>query len=74
MTIIEFAHDAADYLSKKFPDANVASIAEAAEYLAMRANNYTQDVLKEELNKSNELWLKHTRRIEDLYYKCLMER
>ena len=74
MTIIEFAQDTADYLSKKFPDVNVASIAEAAEYIAMRASNYTQDVLKEELNKSNEFWLKHTRRIEDLYYKCLMER
>lgn len=74
MTIIELAQDTADYLSKKFPDVNVASIAEAAEYVAMRANNYTQDVVKEELNKSNEFWLKHTKRIEDFYYKFLMEK
>ena len=74
MTLIELAQDTADYLSNKFPDANAAAIAEAAEYIAMRASNYTQDVVKEELNKSNEFWIKHSQRIEDLYYKYLMEK
>ena len=74
MTIVELAQDAANYLVKKFPHADPAAIAEAAEYVAMRTSNYTQDVVKEQLDKSNEFWLKHTKRIEDAYYKLLMER
>jgi hypothetical protein len=67
MTLIEYTQEVADYLAKKLPDANPATLCEIAEFFAMKTNNYAQDAL----NKNNEQWLVIMKKQDDWYLKIM---
>ena len=63
MTLIEYTQAVVDYLAKKLPDINPATLCEIAEFFAMKTHNYTQD----ELKKNNEQWLDNMKRYDEWY-------
>ena len=67
MTLGNYAQEVVDYLCNKIPDINPSTAMEIAEFAAMKANNYAQDMLKE----NNNRWLKSTERSNELYLKFL---
>lgn len=64
MTLNEFAQDVVDYLYKKLPDVNEATLLEIAELMTAKAFNYAQD----ELKASNEKWSEQFRKSNEVYF------
>ena len=70
MTLNDFTQDIANYLCKKLPDVNVATLLEIAEFTTMRAYNYTQDEIKEASIK----WCDQQKKANDLFLKYIEKR
>lgn len=61
MTLTKYVSEIDDYLVKKLPDTNHATLCEIAEFFAMKSHNYATDcvlecekIWREELNRSNK--------------------
>ena len=70
MTLNDFTKDVADYLCKKLPDANAATLLEIAEFTTMKAYNYAQD----EIKASYEKWFDGQKKSNDLFLKYIEKR
>lgn len=70
MTLNDFAKEVSDYMYKKLPDVNAATILEIAEFTTMKAHNYTID----ELEIANEKWCKYQDQANKLYLKYIEKR
>ena len=72
MTQNEYAQEVFDYMVKKLPDVNQATLLEITEFFVMKSNNYASDMVA----KNSETWLKHMKRNDEWYlemlkrYKC----
>ena len=63
MTLGNYAQEFVDYLCKKIPDINQATLMEIAEFATMKACNYAND----EIKRNNKSWYDGFKRSEDLY-------
>jgi len=54
MTLNEYAQEVFDYMAKKLPDINQATLLEIVEFFAMKSNNFVSDKIEE----SNKEWRK----------------
>ena len=70
MTLNDFTQDVANYLYKKLPDANAATLLEIAEFTTMKAYNYAQDEIKESYQK----WYDGQKKANDLFLKYIENR
>jgi hypothetical protein len=70
MTLTKFVQEVVDYLYNKVPDMNAATMLEIAEFVAMKANNYATDMVKD----NSERWLDYIRKNDEWYLKILKER
>ena len=69
MELNKYTQEVVDYLCKKLPDVNVATILEIAEFFVMKSNNYSQDQIK----KHDEHWLDQMKRHDDFYSKLYLK-
>ena len=69
MTLNEYSQEVLDYMVKKLPDVNPATLCEIAEFFAMKSNNFAYDMIA----KNSEQWLKHIER-NDKWYLEMMKR
>lgn len=58
MTLNEYTQEVFDYMVKKLPDVNQATLLEITEFFVMKSNNFANDVVAEH----NNLWLKEFER------------
>lgn len=65
MTLGDYAQEVVDYLCKKIPDINPATILEIAEFATMKANNYAQD----EIKKNNQSWFDAMKKHDEFLHK-----
>ena len=65
MTLGDYAQEITNYLCKKLPCVDTATILEIAEFAAMKANNYTQD----EIKKNNESWYDAMKKHDEFLHK-----
>ena len=54
MTLHEYVQEVFDYMVKKLPDVNQATLYEIAEFFVLKCNNFASDAIAE----NNERWLK----------------
>ena len=69
MTLVEYTQEVLDYMVKKLPDVNHATLCEIAEFFAMKSNNFAYDMTA----KNSEQWIKHIER-NDKWYLEIMKR
>ena len=67
MTLGNYVQEFVDYLCKKIPDINQATLMEIAEFAAMKAQNYVYD----EVKKNNQSWYEGMKRHDDLYLQLM---
>lgn len=67
MTLNELTQEVVDYLTKKLPDVNQATLLEIAEFFVMKSNNYASDMVV----KNSETWLKHMKRNDEWYLEMI---
>ena len=67
MTLHEYTQEVIDYLCKKLPDVNVATLYEIAEFFAMKTSNYAQD----EIKTNNQSWFGNMKRYDDFWIKLM---
>ena len=67
MTLGEYAQEVVDYLCKKLPDINPATIVEIAEFVTAKASNYAQDDIK----KNNQSWFGGMKRHDEFYLELM---
>lgn len=67
MTLNEYSQEVLDYMVKKLPDVNPATLCEIAEFFAMKTSNYTSDMIV----KNGEWWLKHIESNNKLYLEMM---
>lgn len=69
MTLNKYAQEVLDYMIKKLPDVNQATLIEITEFFIMRSNNFAADKIAEH----NQTWQKalqeHDRRWDKLIEK-----
>lgn len=69
MTLEKYTQEVFDYMTKKLPDVNQATLCEIAEFFAIKSNNFAYDMIA----KNSEQWLKHIER-NDKWYLEMMKR
>lgn len=67
MTLSEYTQEVIDYMVKKLPDVNPATLCEIAEFFTMKTNNYTYDTM----NENNKQWLRHMQRNDEFYIEWI---
>ena len=67
MELHEYTQEVVDYLVKKIPDVNTATLYEIAEFFTMKTNNYTSDMI----TKNSEQWLKHMQKNDEFYIEVM---
>ena len=67
MTLNEYSQEVFDYMVKKLPDVNQATLCEIAEFFAMKSNNFAYDMM----TKNSEQWLKYIRKNDDFYIELM---
>ena len=67
MGLHEYTQEVVDYLVKKLPDANPATLCEIAEFFTMKTNNYTSDMIA----KNSEQWTKQIQRNDEFYIEFI---
>lgn len=67
MTLNEYTQEVFDYMYKKLPDVNQATLLEITEFFVMKSNNFAFDRVAE----NYEQWQKYTKQSNDLYIKML---
>lgn len=72
MTLNEYAQEVFDYMVKKLPDVNQATLLEITEFFIMKSNNFATDMVakhnedwRKELDRYNKRW----DRFIEKYYK-----
>jgi hypothetical protein len=65
MTLHEYTQEVVDYLCKKLPNVNVATILEIAEFFTMKTNNYSWD----EIKKNNASWYNGIQKHDEFLHK-----
>lgn len=65
MTLGDYAQEIVDYLCKKIPGIDPATVLEVAEFATMKANNYVQD----EIKKNNSSWFDAMKKHDEFLYK-----
>lgn len=58
MTLEKYTQEVFDYITKKLPDANQATLLEITEFFVMKSNNFATDIV----TANNERWLKEFER------------
>ena len=69
MTLNEYAQEVLDYMVKKLPDVNPATLCEIAEFFAMKSHNFANDMIAE----NNKSWHEHLKR-DEKHMDRLLER
>ena len=67
MTLNEYAQEVVDYLYKKLPDINPATLCEIAEFFVMKSSNFANDQIAE----SNKVMQKIFKRHDEQWMKIL---
>ena len=67
MTLNELTQEVADYLTKKLPDVNPATLCEITEFFVMKSNNFASDIIM----KNNEQWVKLIKRNDEFYIELI---
>ena len=71
MTLNEYAQDVLDYMIKKLPDVNQATLIEITEFFIMKSNNFSADKIAENNQEWQNALKRHDKRwdkfIEKVY-------
>lgn len=67
MELHEYTQEVVDYMAKKLPDVNPATLCEIAEFFVMKTSNYTSDMIA----KNNKQWWKHIQRNDEFYIEFM---
>lgn len=58
MTLNEYSQEVLDYMVKKLPDVNTATLCEIAEFFALKSHNFASDMVTE----NNKQWHEELKR------------
>ena len=71
MTLNEYTQEVVDYLHKKLPDINPATLCEIAEFFVMKSHNFATDIVAENnkamqkmFNNYDKKWIKLLERMD----------